>query len=108
MLQFKDMPNIVTVTTPIFNYTAKILNNLMYTFQRPDQTEVIERSRYTIIGVSFNTQDFTMQFILKQIEVDNKIYMILDGGDSTTDYDFYDGGDSGASSLNIIDGGGSL
>lgn len=107
MLQFKDMPNIVGVETPIYNYAAKILNNIMYNFQRPDQTEIISRSRYTIIGVSFNTQNFTMKFTLKQIEEDNKIYMILDGGDSTTDYDYYDGGDSGASSLNIIDGGGS-
>ena len=106
MLQFKDMPNIVGVKTPIYNYTAKILDNVMYNFQRPDESEIVARSRYTIIGVSFNTQNFTMQFILKQIETDNKIYMILDGGDSTTDYDFYDGGDSGASSLNIIDGGG--
>jgi hypothetical protein len=106
MLQFKDMPNIVSVKTPVYNYTAKILDNIMYNFQRPDGTESIERSRYTIIGVSFNTQDFTMQFILKQIETDNKIYIILDGGDATTDYDFYDGGDSGPSSLNVIDGGG--
>jgi hypothetical protein len=88
------------------NIGVKILGNILYSYSRQDGSVVVPRSKYQVLGVNLNMSDYTVKMDIKQIEEETDIFMILDGGDSETDYDFYDGGSSTTTPTLILDGGG--
>jgi len=96
---------IIKLTTKIQNINMRILDNILYTCKRQNGSIIIPRSRYQVLGINLNLSNYEMSITIKQIAEDDNIYIILDGGDSTTDYDFYDGGDSTTTPTNIISGG---
>lgn len=94
----------IRMKTKTQNVGLRILDNLMYTYQRQSGKVVIARSRYQTLGISINMSTYEMSIIVKQIEEDDTIYAILDGGTPATDYDFYDGGSPSNRPTQIIKG----
>ena len=84
---------IIGLTTKTQNIGMRILDNILYTFARQNGNEILARSRFQVLGVQLDLTNYKMGITIKQIESDDNIYHIFDGGDSTTDYDYYDGGE---------------
>jgi len=97
---------ILELTTKTQNIGMRILDNILYTYSRQNGKEILPRSRFQVLGVNLDLSSYEMGITIKQIEEDDNIYIILDGGDSTTDYDYYDGGSASNSPTDIISGGG--
>ncbi len=94
----------IRMKTKTQNVGLRILDNLMYTYQRQSGKIVIARSRYQTLGISINMSTYEMSIIVKQIEEDDTIYAILDGGTPETDFDFYDGGTPSNRPTQVIKG----
>lgn len=94
-----------SLVTKTQNIGLRILDNALYTFKRQNGKEITPRSRYQTLGIDIDLSNYEMKIILKQIEEDDKIYSIIDGGEPGDSLDFYDGGSPSTVSDNIIDGG---
>jgi hypothetical protein len=105
MNQSKQITPTVTLTTKTQNIGVAILDNVMFEYKRQNGNVIIPRSRWQVLGSTLNMTAFTVQLIIKQIREDDGMYLIIDGGDSTTDYDYYDGGSSTTTPDDTIDGG---
>jgi len=105
MEQSKQITPTVTLTTKTQNIGVAILDNIMFEYVRQNGNVIIPRSRWQVLGSTLNMTAFTVSLIIKQIREDDGMYLTIAGGDSTTDYDFYDGGDSTTTPDNTIDGG---
>ena len=87
------------------NINVRILDNILYLLARQNGNSVIARSKYQVLGVTLDLTNYEIGITIKQIETDDSNYIIIDGGDSTTDYDFYDGGSSTTTPSHTISGG---
>ena len=94
MEQNNTVPNIISFSTKIQNIKMRLLDSALYYHKRQSGKSILPRSRYQVLSIGINLSDFGMDFVLKQIEEDDSIYMILDGGDSETAYDYYGGATS--------------
>ena len=106
MEQSRIIKPTVTLTTKMQNIQLRILDNVMYEHKRQNGKVIVARSRWQVLGITLDLTGYTMTITIKQIEEDDNIYRILDGGDSESDYDYYDGGDSTTTPTNTISGGG--
>ena len=95
----------VRFNTKTQNIALRVLDKLMYTFSRQNGNSVIARSKYQVLGISLDLVNYEMGLDIKQIETDDNVYIIIDGGTSITDYSFYDGGSSTTTPDTTISGG---
>jgi len=88
--------------TDIITYThirpQKMLNN----GEIETDVEIVGRSNYQVTDIDWIKRTMTLQYVTSEF-----LPLIIDCGDSTTDYDYYDGGGSTAMFDYIIDGGNS-
>jgi hypothetical protein len=104
MDQSSSIPDIVTLTTKTQNISMRVLDNIIYTYERVNGNDIVERSRYQVLSINIDLSNFELFVTVKKISADSEDYHILDGGDSTTDFDFYDGGSSTTTPTVTIDG----
>ena len=104
MIQSNAIPNNIELSTKTQNIALRILDSLMFHYVRQNGNEVLPRSRFEVLGVGLNLSDFEIDIKIKQIEEDNNVYAILDGGDPTDSFDYYDGGTPTSRPAQIISG----
>ena len=106
MDQSKAIPNIISLSTKTQNVQLRLLDNCIFHYKRQSGKTVLARSRFQVLGTNMNLTDFEISLTIRQIREDADTYYIIDGGLSSTDYDYYDGGDSTSTPDVTIQGGG--
>jgi hypothetical protein len=105
MEQSKFIYPSMQLQTKIQNSNLRVLDNVLYEHKRPNGNEIIPRSLYQVLGVTIDLNNYTINATIKQIRADNNTYFIIDGGTSSTDYDYYDGGTASTPGAGYISGG---
>jgi hypothetical protein len=95
----------LALSTKTQNIGVRILDNILYSYQRQSGKVILARSTYQVLGVTLDLTNYEIRTNIKQIKTEDDIFRILDGGDSETSYDFYDGGSSSTTPATTIDGG---
>lgn len=104
--QSSQIPNTISLSTKTQNVGLRILDNCIFWYKRQNGNTVLARSRFQVLGIDMDLSNFELFLTIRQIREDSGTYHILDGGDSTTDYDYYFGGDATTTPSVTIQGGG--
>ena len=85
MEQSNAIPNNIELSTKTQNIRLRILDNLLYHYVRQNGNEVLARSRFQVLGVGLNLNDFEIDIKIKQIAEDDSTLNEMILGETETD-----------------------